>query len=418
MIVLAAHIGAALCLVFIAAVLGAGQTALKAASRPRVGELARRGRRRAVMALDLMNASERARGALLLGRIATGVAATVTLMSALFNVSGNWGAVAAAAVMILVLALFAEAMPRAIAKAHPDRVALSLAPALRIFVALLAPLMDAIAWAVKHLLRLLGFPAGKDQPGNEVNGAGGLSPKQASEVKNVRDMLGGLLDLDTLEVSDIMVHRTRMTMIDASEPVGEIVELLLKSGRTRIPVWRDKPDNIIGVLHAKNLFAALQKAGGDAAKVDLEDILSPPWFVPDTRPITDQLNAFLRRKTHFAIVVDEYGEVQGLVTLEDIIEEIVGDIRDEHDAVAAGARRRPDGSFVIEGGVPVRDLNRAFDWQLPDEEATTLAGLVIHEARMIPEAGQTFNFHGFQFEILKKRKQQLTSLKVTPLGQG
>jgi Mg2+/Co2+ transporter CorB len=215
-----------------------------------------------------------------------------------------------------------------------------------------------------------------------------------------------------------MVHRTKMTLIDVAEDATHIVDTVLKSGHTRIPVWKDKPDNIIGVLHAKNLFAALQDVGGDAKKLDIEDILLPAWFVPDTRPLNDQLNGFLRRKSHFAIVVDEYGEVQGLITLEDIIEEIVGDIKDEHDSVTSGVRPKPDGSYLVDGAVPVRDLNRAFDWHLPDDEATTIAGLVIHEARMIPEVGQTFNFHGFQFEVLKKRKHQLTALRVTPLNQG
>ncbi len=418
MTVLAANIVALLCLVFFAAFFSAAETALDAASRPRLGELARRGKKRAVIALDLINAPGRVSGAILLGRVATYMSATVLVTLALFKMSGNTGAVVAAAALAMLLVIFAEALPRAFAAAYPDRVALSLAPALRVFVAVLAPPMMAIQSMVRSLLRGFGVRILTEPSQGESRGSIALNPEQASDVKNGRDMLGGLLELQNLEVSDIMVHRTRMTMIDASEPVDEIVAQLLKSGRTRIPVWRDKPDNIIGVLHAKNLFAALQKVSGDTANIDLEDILSPPWFVPDTRPITDQLNAFLRRKTHFAIVVDEYGEVQGLVTLEDIIEEIVGDIKDEHDAVATGARRKPDGSFVIEGGVPVRDLNRAFDWHLPDDEATTLAGLVIHEARMIPETGQTFNFHGFQFEILKKRKHQLTSLKVTPLSRA
>ena len=192
----------------------------------------------------------------------------------------------------------------------------------------------------------------------------------------------------------------------------------MKSGHTRIPVWKDKQENIVGILHAKDLFAALQDNEGDATKIKIEEVMNPAWFVPDTRPLADQLKAFLRRKTHFAIVVDEYGEVQGLITLEDIIEEIIGDIKDEHDFVTAGIRQLKDGSYIVEGSVPLRDLNRAFGWELPDDEATTLAGLVIHDARMIPELGQVFNFHGFRFEILKKRKHQITSIKVTPENQG
>jgi Mg2+/Co2+ transporter CorB len=202
-------------------------------------------------------------------------------------------------------------------------------------------------------------------------------------------------------------------MIDGDTEVKAIIDYMMDNAHTRVPIWRESPDNIIGVLHSKNLYQALQKAGGDASKIKLADVMTDPWFVPDTRPLEDQLNAFLRRKTHFAIVVDEYGEVQGLITLEDVLEEIVGDIKDEFDAVATGVRKSKDGSMVIEGSLPLRDINRAFEWDLPDEEATTLAGLIIHEARTIPEQGQVFNFHGFRFEVLKKRKQQLVSIRVT-----
>jgi Mg2+/Co2+ transporter CorB len=213
----------------------------------------------------------------------------------------------------------------------------------------------------------------------------------------------------------VMIHRTKMRIIDASLPAEEIVREVLSSPYTRMPLWRDKPDNIIGVLHAKDLLRALDAVGGNAAKLDIEDLALEAWFVPDTTALRDQLRAFLKRKTHFALVVDEYGEVQGLVTLEDIIEEIVGDIKDEHDAGATGVRRLRDGSVQADGGVPIRDLNRVMDWNLPDEEATTIAGLVIHEARAIPEVGQTFNFHGFRFEILRKQRNRITSLKVTSL---
>ncbi|HKG74556.1 MAG TPA: transporter associated domain-containing protein, partial [Aestuariivirgaceae bacterium] len=226
---------------------------------------------------------------------------------------------------------------------------------------------------------------------------------------------GGILDLQDLTVSDVMVHRTKMVTLERTDLPDSIIDGVLKSGHTRIPIWKDSPDNIIGILHAKDLLKELQKNRGDASRIDLDEIISPPWFVPDTRPVADQLNAFLRRKMHFALVVDEYGEVMGLVTLEDIIEEIVGDISDEHDIVVHGVRPEPGGSYVVDGLVPVRDLNRLNDWHLPDDEVTTVAGLVIHEAQMIPEAGQTFTFHGFRFEVLRKRRHQITALRITPL---
>jgi Mg2+/Co2+ transporter CorB len=230
-----------------------------------------------------------------------------------------------------------------------------------------------------------------------------------------RDMMGGLLDLRELAVSDVMVHRTKMVMLDADEPPHEIVDAVLAAGVTRIPLWRGSPDNVIGVLNAKEVWRALHAAGGDVAAIDIAALAKPPWFVPDTTPLYDQLKAFRHRKTPFALVVDEYGELEGLVTLEDIVEEIVGDISDEHDIAVPGVRALPDGSVNVDGAVPVRDLNRAMDWNIPDAEATTIAGVVIHEARSIPEPGQSFTFHGFRFQVLRKTRNRITALRVAPL---
>ena len=415
-------VAAILVLILVSAFFSGAETALTAVSRARLNEIERRGSRRAAMAFALTNTRERLIGTLLLGNNVANITSSALATAALIEFFGDSGAVIASAAMTVLILIFAEVMPKTYAIAYPERSALAVAPVVRILVAVFGPVVMAVEYIVRHTLRLFGANvSGANNvltAHDELRGAIDLHLKEGAVVKKDRDMLGGILDLQDLEVSDIMVHRTKMTMIDGAEEPEDIVAKVLKSGKTRIPVWKDKPDNIIGVLHAKNLFAALQKHGGDARRVDIEDILSPAWFVPDTRPLPDQLNAFLRRKTHFAIVVDEYGEVQGLITLEDIIEEIVGDIKDEHDSVATGVRTKPDGSYVIDGAVPVRDLNRAFDWSLPDEEATTIAGLVIHEARMIPEIGQAFNFHGFQFEVLKKRKHQVTSIKVTPLKQA
>ena len=214
-----------------------------------------------------------------------------------------------------------------------------------------------------------------------------------------------------------MVHRTEMETINADNPPEEIVAEVLAAQFTRLPLWRDTAENIIGILHAKDLLRAIQAADGDLSKIDVAQLARPPWFVPDIRPISEQLKAFRRRKTHFALVVDEYGEVMGLVTLEDILEEIVGDISDEHDIAVTGCKPQADGSVVVDGAVPIRDLNRLMDWSLPDEEATTIAGLVIHEARAIPEAGQSFTFHGFRFRVLKKQRNRITALHVAPLSR-
>jgi Mg2+/Co2+ transporter CorB len=233
--------------------------------------------------------------------------------------------------------------------------------------------------------------------------------------KHDRDMLGGLLDLRDLVVSDVMIHRTEMVTLNADDEPEEVIKAALAAPRTRIPLWRGSPENIIGILHTKDLLNEIQAQGGDLSKIDVMAIARPAWFVPEVRPLSEQLKAFRRRKTPFALVVDEYGEVMGLVTLTDILTEIIGEISDEHDVIVRGVHPHPDGSVDVDGAVPIRDLNRAMDWNLPDGEATTVAGLVIHEARLIPEIGQSFTFHGFRFSVLRKHRNRITSLMITPL---
>jgi Mg2+/Co2+ transporter CorB len=285
-----------------------------------------------------------------------------------------------------------------------------------LMVYLLGPLLTVIEAVVRVLMRMLGIKIGHNQPilspTERLRGAVDLLHHEGKVEKQDRDMFGGLLDLRELQVSDVMVHRTEMVMINADLPPEELVREVLATEYTRIPLWRDSPENIIGVLHAKDLLRAVRAAEGDTAKIDVSTIALPPWFVPEMQPVSEQLKAFRRRKTHFALVVDEYGEVEGMVTLEDILEEIVGDISDEHDVVVAGVRTQPDGSVVVDGSVPIRDLNRAMDWHLPGEEATTVAGLVIHEARSIPERGQSFTFHGFRFRVLRRERNRITALRI------
>lgn len=404
-------------LIFVSAFFSGSETGLTTASRARLTEMERRGSKRASTVLKLVAMPERLIGALLLGNTLANITASAVATAALVKVFGDSGAVIASVFLTVIILIFAEVMPKTYAIAYPDKVATAVAPVMRFFVAILAPIVMTVEYIVKKTLMLFGVDTSNVEnilsAHDEIRGAIELHQKEGTMVKKDRDMLGGILDLKDLEVADIMLHRTKMNMLDAAEPMSDIIQQVLKSGHTRFPVWKENPDNIIGILHAKNLFAAVQADGKSIPNLKIEDILSPAWFVPDTRPLTDQLNAFLRRKTHFAIVVDEYGEVQGLVTLEDIIEEIVGDIKDEFDAVTKGVRKQVNGSYNIEGSVPLRDINRALDWTLPDEEANTIAGLVIHAARIIPEAGQVFTFHGFRFEVIKKRKQQIAMLNVS-----
>ena len=409
-------------LLLVSAFFSSAETGMTATSRARLTELERRGSWRASLVLNLTKTRERLIGAILLGNNVANITASAVATAILIKTFGDSGAVIASAVMTVLVLIFGEVMPKTYAIAYPDRIALAVAPVMRVLVAVFGPVVIAVEYVVKNVLRVFGVNVSnvKDilSAHDELRGTIDLHYKEGSFITQDRNMLGGILDLQDLEVLDAMIHRTKMVSIDASDTTERIVKQVLKSGHTRFPVWKVKQDNIVGILHAKNLFAALQENDGDSTKIKIEDVMNPSWFVPDTRPLADQLKAFLRRKTHFAIVVDEYGEVQGLITLEDIIEEIIGDIKDEHDTVTSGIKQQEDGSYIVEGTVPLRDLNRAFNWNLPDEEATTIAGLVIHDARMIPEVGQVFNFHGFRLEVLKKRKHQVTSVKLTPENLG
>jgi Mg2+/Co2+ transporter CorB len=277
-----------------------------------------------------------------------------------------------------------------------------------------------LAWLLrKPLLALCGVELRRIEtpaPGNDERAAGAEPAAAAPEGGQGHDRPAALSELRELEVSDVMVHRTNMRSINADNPTEAIVREIIESPHTRVPLWRGSLDNIVGVIHAKDLLLALSEAGGDASRIDLMRIAAKPWFVPDTTRLQDQLNSFLRRKAHFAIVVDEYGEVEGLVTLEDIIEEIVGNIADEHDIDVQGVKQEADGSVVVDGSVPIRDLNRALDWHLPDEEAVTVAGLVIHEAQSIPDEKQAFTFHGKRFMVMKREKNRITRIRIRSVG--
>ena len=411
-------LGAILGLLLASAFFSGSETALTAASPAKMHALEQDGSRRARVVNYLLTVRERFIGAILLGNTLANVAASALATSLFLSLFGEQGVAYATVVMTVIVVLFAEVLPKTYAIVNADRMALVVAPAVRFVVALFAPVTNAIQFLVRHTLRLLGASISDEaevlSAHEELRGTIELIHKEGGVVKLDRDMLGGVLDLRELTVSDIMVHRTKIDAIDAELPTEKIIDLALKSAHTRLPLWRGEREEIVGILHAKTLLRSLRDAKGDVSKLDIMKLATPPWFVPDTTTLKDQLNAFLKRKSHFAIVVDEYGEVMGLVTLEDIIEEIVGDITDEMDIASIAARPQADGSIIVEGSVPLRDLNRLMDWQLPDEEATTVAGLVLHEAQTIPDAGQAFTFHGFRFEVLRRQRNRLTSIRVIP----
>ncbi len=297
-----------------------------------------------------------------------------------------------------------------------------------VVVRLFAPVVSMVRVLVRGVLRLFGVSTDPDSNilavREEIAGALSLGHSEGVVQKEDRDRILGALDLAERTVEEVMLHRSGIATIDADLPVREILRLSLESPHTRLPLWRGEPEDIVGILHAKDLLRAIEKMVGEDGRANAEamaafDIMSvakKPYFTPEYTSLDDQMRQFLKRHTHFALVVDEYGDLQGLITLEDILEEIVGEIADEFDTQTDDpVARTADGGYVVDGAMTIRDLNRAHDWQLPDDEANTIAGLVIHEAQMIPVEGQVFSFHGFRFEVVKKADNRLASLKIRPL---
>ena len=411
-------LGAIVLLLMMSAFFSGSETALTAASRARLHAMEKEGNRRAGLVNRLIADKERLIGTILLGNNLVNILASALATSAFLTLFGQAGVAYATLAMTILVVIFAEVLPKTYAIIHSDRVALKVAPVLRPLIFIFAPIANIVQRLVGILLQIFVRERGEKalSAHEELRGVIDLHHKEGEVVKHDRDMLGGILDLKDLDVSDIMVHRTNMVTINADDPPQKILDMLVKSPYTRIPLWRGQPENIIGVLHAKDVLRARLKAPDrPVSELDFTKIATPPWFVPETTGLKSQLNAFLKRKLHFALVVDEYGEVMGLVTLEDILEEIVGEISDEHDIVVRGVRPQPMGAYHVDGSVGIRDLNRYLDWNLPDEEATTIAGLVIHEAQTIPEPGQRFTFHGYDFEVLRKQRNRITALRITPV---
>ncbi len=411
-----------LILLLCSAFFSGSETALTATSRARIHRLAQEGDKRAEAVSKLIADRERLIGAILLGNNLVNILAAIlsaSLFAALLKNAPDWvnEEFATTLVMTLLVLIFAEVTPKSAAIASPDRFAMIVAPIMLWIVRLLAPVTKIIQLIVSGCLKLFGVSTDGHvfSAADEIRGEIELHHVEGRVEKSARDMLKGALDLDDIRIAEIMVHRKNMEMIDFEQPCAEIVRLALESPYTRIPLWKGDTENIVGVLHAKDVLRALFEVGGDASKIDISAVLRAPYFVPESTSLQEQLEAFREKKEHFALIVDEYGALMGLVTLEDIIEEIVGEIEDEHDLPVKGVRPQADGSVHVDGDVTIRELNRARDWALPDEEAVTIAGLVIHEGQCIPDPGQVFSFHGYRFEILRRRRNQITALKITPL---
>ncbi len=421
-------VAAILALLVMSAFFSGSETALTASSRSKLKAQADKGSGGAASAMKVTEDRERMIGALLLGNNIVNILSASLATALLTRMFGDSGVALATLAMTALVLVFGEVMPKTLAITYPEAVATRVAPIIRVLIVLFTPVVSLVRTLVRGLLYLCGV---RPNPGGEmlalreeIAGAIALGHSEGAVEKEDRDRLLGALDLSHRTVDEIMRHRRQIEMIDADLDPGEIITRVLASPHTRLPIYRDSDDNILGVVHAKDLLREVDRLvrGEEGSvegiqKLDIVKVAMKPYFIPDTTSLDEQMREFLTRRTHFALVVDEYGTLQGLITLEDILEEIVGDITDEFDVVLkdSGLSRSEDGAYLIDGAMTIRDLNRATDWRLPDEEANTVAGLVIHEAQMIPNEGQVFSFHGFRFEVVSRRENRITRLKLRPL---
>lgn len=407
-------------LLVVSAFLSGSETALTAVSPATMHRLEQHHSRAARCVNALLADRGQMIGAILLGNTFINILVSSLATSLLAARYGRTAVLITTVALTFVVLVFAEVLPKTLAIARTDRFALAVGRVLLPVVRLLAPIVDAVQFIVWNMLALFGVREEAEAqpllpPHEEIRGAVELAHREGGVQREHRNMLGGILDLRELSIGDVAVHRKNMAAIDADLPPADLFESLIAANHTRVPVWREQPDNIIGVLPTKDVMREFARQRGQLAGWDILALMEEPWFVPDTTTLEEQIRAFRKRRRHFALVVDEYGALQGVVTLTDIVDEIIGGIPDERGAPEPPhVRPQPDGSYFVMGTTPIRDLNRVLDWHLPDEEAVTIAGLVIHEARTIPEVGQRFAFYGFKFEILRRQRNQITLLRVTP----
>jgi len=414
-------------LLMLSAFFSGSETALTAASRSKLKAQADKGSTGAATALAVTEDSERMIGALLLGNNIVNISAASIATALLTQLFGDGGVALATLGMTALVLVFGEVLPKTYAITNAETAAMRVAPIIRIMIVVFSPVVAVVQVLVRGMLALFGVRADPSSHvlalRDEIAGAIALGHSGGAVEKEGRDRLLGALDLTHRTVEEIMRHRSQIEMIDADASPDAILTQCLASSHTRLPIYRGDVENIVGVIHAKDLLREVDRlvrgsevSPGALADLDILKVAMPPYFVPETTALDEQMRQFLKRNTHFALVVDEYGALRGLITLEDILEEIVGEITDEFDIAREPVlKRTKEGDYLVEGAMTIRDLNRAMDWQLPDDEANTVAGLVIHEAQMIPVEGQAFSFHGFRFQVATRRDNRLVRLKVRPL---
>lgn len=398
-------------LILLSGFFSSSETALTAVSEARIHELALQGNKRANTIEKILAKKEKMISTILIGNNLVNIVVSVYATSFAISFFGEFDLIFVTILLTIFLVIFAEVMPKTYAFSNADKLALAVAPVINFFIFILTP----ATFITEMLAKIVSKPKIKDEDAKteELRGMIRLHAGNESRGKERSKMMSSMLDMDEVTIEAVMTHRGGVTMIDIAEEPEEAFKIIGESPYTRIPIYSGTPDNIIGILHAKELFRTLRRRNfKDISSVKLSELMSQPYFAPETTLLLDQLEVFKTRREHFAVVVDEYGDFRGIVTLEDIIEEIVGEIDDETDIKVKGVKAQPDGSFIIDGSVTIRDLNRSLGWYLPDENANTIAGLVLYESKTIPEPGQEFRFHNIRIRILQKKANFISQLRL------
>jgi Mg2+/Co2+ transporter CorB len=407
-----------LCLIIFSALFSALETAISVSSKAKLYRFSKNGDIKASIALKLHEKLGLVISVILACNTLLNIVSTSLATSFLISYFGDFGTAISPIIMGPLIWIGAEVLPKMFAIYAPEKLFLKFSKLLNFIFILFSPFNHVVNSLASFILKLCGINIHeKDHSANLDELKGAIDLHQSINTEDTRDekaMLKSILDLGTVTVGEIMVHRKNVTAINIDDPIDEIVAQVLESPFSRLPLWQTTSDNIIGVVHVKGLLKAIRAE----KKLDKETVLKSAqkaWFIPENTDLLEQLKAFRARREHFANVVDEYGVWLGIVTLEDVLEEIVGEISDEHDVTFKGVRPQKDGSYIVDGAVTIRDLNREFDWQLPVEDASTLAGLVIYQFRTIPTVGQIFTFQNFRFEILRRQRNQIKLIRVIPI---
>jgi magnesium and cobalt exporter, CNNM family len=406
-------------LLIISAILATSEGAYLSASRAKLHAYVKEGRKIATLALKIRNNMEKVISTLILSQTLFTVLATIIFTQAFVLLIGERGFDIAPWVITPLIVIFSELMPKFYAIRKAEFIAMRLAPVLDILIKIVRPAANLMEWLARYILRLFGINIQADEAMagtlEELRGAIDLHRGMGEEAAESRAMLHSVLDLSDVSIEEIMIHRKDVKMINLDDDISTIMQQVIGSHHTRLPIWQGSPDQVLGILHTKDFLRLIQAK--EERELDHQELIKSakkPWFIPETATLFEQLQAFRRRREHMALVVDEYGTLRGIVTLEDIIEEIVGSIEDEHDIQVAGIWQAKSGEIYSTGSTTIRDLNRRFDWDLPDEEASTIAGLIMHEAWVIPSMGQVFNIRDYRIKVLRRVRNQISLVKIVP----